>query len=111
MALGNFNNDGFQDIAFGCSAADGPTNAKASSGEVDVVLGNAALPATYDMAVRRSNFVVYGADVGGFLGRHPSSIAVADMDGNGKADLCVGAYLGFAGSARAGRIDCLLSPF
>lgn len=46
------------------------------------------------------------------LGYLRNSVAVGDIDGDGRADWCVGARLGgdsaFSG---AGRIDCIQSPW
>jgi hypothetical protein len=110
LELGEINKDGLLDIAFGCSLADGPTNARATAGEVDVVLGQPTLSATYDLSILKSQFVIYGPSAGGATARHVPSLSVGDLDGDGFADVCTGTYLG-GGTSKPGRVDCVSSPY
>jgi cysteine-rich repeat protein len=111
LAVGRVDGDTYDDIVFACSAADGPGNTRDAAGEINVLRGRATFPVTWDITTRATSFVLYGADVGGAMGRHIPSLAVADIDHDGFADICGGAYNGLNSGVKTGRLDCISSPY
>jgi cysteine-rich repeat protein len=110
VAVGDVNGDGRADIAFGSGLANnGPAAARADAGEAAVYFGAATLPALTDLSTVPGRIRVYGAAASDATGGHASGLALADINGDGRADLCVGGFQG--GSARGGRIDCIASMF
>jgi cysteine-rich repeat protein len=104
IALGDMNGDGFGDLLIGAPTADGPTGARDRAGEAYVVFGRATLPASLDLASAPPNVIVYAAAAIDLLGRS-GTLSLVDVDGDGRADACIGSYRG--GSLREGRLDCL----
>jgi cysteine-rich repeat protein len=109
IGLGDYNSDGFLDVAVGASTADGPGNTRERSGEVSVLLGGTLLPAETDLATANPILLIYGARTRDLLGHQTSMISMGDIDGDGSADICVGAQLGGTGTLFQGRIDCIAS--
>jgi hypothetical protein len=83
---GDINNDGYDDIIIGAYRAMGSGNAAPETGEIYVVFGGSSVPATVNLA--SANVIVFGAAGGDRLGR---SLASADVNHNGVADLLLGA--------------------
>ncbi len=95
MAAGDFNGDGVADVAIAARFADGASNLKPNAGEVYVLFGRsrASWPATIDLKsadASRSNadVTIFGADEGDQAGR---SLAMGDVNGDGFADVVLGA--------------------
>jgi hypothetical protein len=93
LATGDFDGDGRKDIAIAARFADGPSNLRSNAGEVYLVFGRATWPSTIDLKsadASRSNadVTVFGPDENDQAGR---SIAMGDVNGDGLADLIVGA--------------------
>ena len=100
--------DGLADILLTAVSADGPENTVDLAGEAALVYGS-KLAAEVDVATGAADLLIYGADETDRLGR---SAATADIDGDGRADLLIGAP-GGAGpdemAPAAGEIYVLLS--
>lgn len=111
LAAGKVAGGSYDDIVFACSAADGAANNITAAGELHVIRGRATFPAVWDMATRRSSFVIYGSDQSGAMGRNYSNLALGDLDTDGFADVCIGSFNGFQGSVKTGRLDCYTSPY
>jgi len=89
VSAGDFNGDGFKDVALGMwmLGADGPTRAQA--GAVYVVFGKASQGPSVDLAALGSNGVrIEGALAGDHLGW--SLAPAGDVNGDGKDDLLIG---------------------
>src|SRR3990172_650110 len=91
---GDFNDDGIDDILIGARFADGPDESRPDAGEAYVVFGSKQLPATVDLAEGEQDLTIYGARPSDSLG---FSAETGDINGDGVADLLIGAP--FAGEA------------
>jgi hypothetical protein len=92
VAMADLDGDGFSDIIIGSIGTDGLGNVKANSGSVDIIWGNtpANLGAAKDL-VSQSDVHIDGADTGDQVG---TFVVAGDFDGDGLADLAIGAALG-----------------
>lgn len=88
LASGDANGDGIFDLILGASGADGPTNDRGSAGGVYVILGSTNLPSRIELGAEEPHFTVWGAQATDLL---PNYLATGDVDGDGKAELIVGA--------------------
>jgi hypothetical protein len=87
VATGDVDGDALADVLLTAVSADGPENSVDLAGEAVLVYG-ASLGAQVDIAQGAGDAVIYGADETDRLGR---SAALADIDGDGLADLLGGA--------------------
>ena len=99
LAIGDLNDDGFDDIIMGARLADGPDNSREEGGEAYVMYGRDDLPKEVDVAAGEQDLTIYGADASDLFG---SAVAVADLDGDGGAQAIFG--IGFAASAGNSRL-------
>jgi FG-GAP repeat len=95
VATGDFNGDGFDDLAVGAPQPFG--GPQADEGRVHVIFGSAAIGGLVDLAVGPTGLTVIGADSGDELG---ASIASGDLNDDGVDDLVIGAP-GAAGAGNA----------
>jgi hypothetical protein len=95
LISGDFNGDGVQDIAIGAPYADGPGNKRPDAGEVYILYGPLHSGTTIDLGgifiAGLGPTTIYGADPGDQFG---SSLATGDVNGDGVADLIIGAPYG-----------------
>jgi Ca2+-binding RTX toxin-like protein len=104
-SAGDINGDGFADLIIGARSGDAAGNAKDNAGDSYVVFGKASgwgapIDLT-DIAGGTGGFVIHGQDRLDYSG---TSVASAgDINGDGFADLIIGAYGGdAAGNAKGG---------
>jgi hypothetical protein len=93
LAIGDVNGDGIADIIMGAPGADGPGEGRPSAGEVSVIFGGPHLArgTTRDLAglvAPGADLVIFGPEPTASLG---SSLAVGDVNGDGIADIVMGA--------------------
>jgi photosystem II stability/assembly factor-like uncharacterized protein len=94
----NVNGDAYDDIILGVAVADGPGDARADCGEMDVIFGG-SLPSTRDLASSAPSIMVYGASAGDRVG---VSVDALDYNGDTYPDLVTGS----PGASYAGRTAC-----
>ncbi len=88
LASGDVNGDGISDLILGASAADGPVNSREQAGEVYVILGSGDLPALIQLGEAEPHFTLWGARSDDLM---PNHLATGDLDGDGRAEVIVGA--------------------
>jgi hypothetical protein len=96
LAIGDFNGDGFTDLLVGSPLADGPNESRTSAGEAYIILGGASFPEIMDLNPNseghHADVTIYGASADDNL-TIEGALAVGDADGDGAADLLLGARL------------------
>lgn len=92
VAAADVNGDGYDEAIIGASGSGGPGNARASSGEVWILYGQAGqFPSSIDLfAPPDYARVIFGRDTGDMITRG-NSIATGDMNGDGYDDFVLGA--------------------
>ncbi len=105
LAVADVDGDGIADIIAGAPRADGPMNRRPDCGEVVVVHGATSLPSFIDLGrvpdgVRTN--VVAGRRPGDLLG---TVLTAADLTGDGRADLVIGAPLAEGMAGPLGALD------
>ncbi len=87
IQVGDLNGDGMDDLILGATKGDPPPLNlvdRTDAGEAYIIYGSSNLPATIDLASGDEDVRIYGATAGDNL---PSAMVVADLDGDGVADL------------------------
>jgi len=127
VAVGDFNDDGIDDLLIGARFADGPDDSRQGAGEAYVIFGSRDLKGTIDLGQGEQDLTIFGAKgagvgVGGAdnLGM---SVAAGDLNDDGVDDIIVSApmsdgikdpdyrtdrgevYVIFGGAGLAGTID------
>ncbi|HEO69801.1 MAG TPA: hypothetical protein ENN80_00945, partial [Candidatus Hydrogenedentes bacterium] len=91
VAAGDVNGDGLADVVLGAFLGDPPGGV--DGGELFLIYGNAALPATVvDLSAGEEDVRVLGDDAGDWFGF--GAEAGGDMDRDGKAEFAASAYYG-----------------
>ncbi|MBI5490447.1 MAG: FG-GAP repeat protein [Deltaproteobacteria bacterium] len=98
--------DGIDDIIIGAPGGDAPDGTE-NVGEVHVMQGRSALPASWDLRSTPSTVVLYGSGSGNHFGY---ATATGDVDGDGDADLVVGAPFTPSDGSRVGAVHVFLGP-
>jgi hypothetical protein len=99
LTLNDISGDGIADLICSAPQGDGPRNGRTSAGEVVVLLGSRTAGGVFDLARRSPEFIIYGRDPGDQLG---VQIGVADLTGDGMADLLLSAPGGDGPNNRRG---------
>ena len=89
VAAGDFNGDGVDDLLLSAPMADGPDDARQVAGEVYLLQGPRSA-GTIDLSTQAVDAVIYGARPGDSLAL---SVAVGDIDKDGRDDVLLGAPL------------------
>lgn len=96
LAAGDFNGDGFGDVAMGARGVDAPTGDARASGAVYITFGRADLAGA---GIQAPDAAIYGSQASQLL---PSSLASGDLNGDNTTDLVIGSGFGSGSSERSG---------
>jgi hypothetical protein len=92
LAVGDFNDDGIDDLLIGARFADGPDDSREDAGEAYVIFGSRDLSGTIDLGKGEQDLTIYGATVGisaaDGLG---VGVAAGDVNDDGVDDIIVSA--------------------
>jgi uncharacterized protein (TIGR03437 family) len=110
LATGDLNGDGVVDLVVGAPAANhGTQDAGKDTGAVYVFFGKTTLGGSLDLAQQKPDVTLYGERSYDAFG---ASVAIADISGDGKADLIVGAPFADTASQReCGKVYAVFGPF
>lgn len=87
VVAGDFDADGFADLAIGAALGDGPGNIRQDCGEVYIFYGRSRAAWSGINSITQRDVVVYGADP---FDNSGVSLAAGDVDGDGAVDLLIG---------------------
>ncbi|MBK8010997.1 MAG: FG-GAP repeat protein [Deltaproteobacteria bacterium] len=93
VKIGDVTNDGVGDVLISSARASGDGNARAGAGEVYVLTGGAALATAgvIDLAANPPHALLAARIIGPAAGARAIILGVADLTGDGQADLMIGA--------------------
>jgi len=95
LAVGDFNDDGIDDLLFGARFADGPDDSRQGAGEAYVIFGSHDLPSTIDLAEGQQDVIIFGANgKGQAVGDGDNlgmGVAAGDLNDDGVDDIIVSA--------------------